>query len=391
MPVQHYGLRFRAPNLVKLLRLHIFIPSTPLSFSTAIPLCVPQRDTAWILYRSGPVRVVTGDDMDEPVRRKRRGPVFLFLRDAGIALAFVASILLVMYAYTGLWPPLVVVESESMMHSDDNTSYIGVIDTGDMVLVKDVDDEDDVVTYVEGVSTGHRTYGDFGDVIIYNKMGNPAGTPIIHRAVLFLEVNPDGESYRCDALADLPAEKWGLTGNEDSWDHLTESVLLYHYGYKDVTVTIGVGEILDAFRFNPPTSGFITRGDHNTWIDQRYHDSSTPVDASWVVGKARGELPWFGLLKLWFSDTLKSEAPENSVRNLWISMIIIVVTPIALDVVLTYRVRKRISRRREAARTEYEEERVKDAVSETDVVEEGREEMAPDGPDQPPDDQKDLT
>ena len=330
--------------------------------------------------------------MDEPVRRKRRSPIFLFLRDAGIALAFVASILLVMYAYTGLWPPLVVVESESMMHSEDNTSYIGVIDTGDMVLVKDVDDEDDVITYVEGVSTGHRTYGDFGDVIIYNKMGNTADTPIIHRAVLYLEANPDGESYSCEALADLPEDKWALSSDEDSWSRLTESVLLYHYGYRDVTVTIHVGEILDAFRSGPPTSGFITRGDHNTWIDQRYHDSSSPVDPTWVVGKARGELPWFGLLKLWFSDTLKSEAPENSVRNLWISMIIIVVTPIVLDVILTYRVRKRISRRREAARTEYEKECLKDAVPETAAEgEEGPEEISPESPDRPPDDQNGIT
>jgi signal peptidase len=305
---------------------------------------------------------VTSGVVEEPPRRKRPSPAIQFLRDAGIALAFVVSILVAMYAYTGLWPPLVVVESESMMHSEENVSYIGVIDTGDMVLVKDIDEADDVETYVEGVVTGHRTYGDYGDVVIYNKMGDLTETPIIHRAVLYLEVNTGGDSYRCEALRDLPDDKWAVSSPSDSWDRLTSVISIYHYGYRDTTVTVDVAYILGEFdRAGTPRSGFITRGDHNTWIDQRYRDSYSPVDPDWVVGKARGEIPWFGLLKLWISHTLRSDAPENSVRNLWISMIVIVVVPIVIDVVLTYRVRKRISMRREAARAEYERERLESA------------------------------
>ena len=300
---------------------------------------------------------MTSGVVEEPPRRKRPSPAVQFLRDAGIALAFVVSILVAMYAYTGLWPPLVVVESESMMHSEENVSYIGVIDTGDMVLVKDIDEADDVETYVEGFVTGHRTYGDYGDVVIYNKMGDLTETPIIHRAVLYLEANAGGDSYRCEALRDLPDDKWS---SSDSWDQLKSAISIYHYGYRDTTVTIDVAYILGEFNrgSDTPQSGFIMRGDHNTWIDQRYRDSFKPVDADWVVGKARGEIPWFGLLKLWISHTLRSDAPENSVRNLWISMIVIVVVPIVIDVVLTYRVRKRISMRREAARMEYERERL---------------------------------
>lgn len=78
------------------------------------------------------------------------------------------------------------------------------------------------------------------------------------------------------------------------------------------------------------------------------------MDIDWVVGKARGEIPWFGLLKLWFTDSLKSEAPDNSVTNLWIAIAIIIIVPITIDVVLTYRIRKRIARRRETARREYD-------------------------------------
>lgn len=294
---------------------------------------------------------------DGAAGRKRPSGVVLFLRDAAIAFAFVASILLAMFAYTGIWPPLVVVESDSMMHSEENVSYVGVIDTGDMVLVKDIDDEGDVVTYAEGFVSGHKTYGDYGDVMVYKKMGSDVNTPIIHRAIVYLEANADGESYRCEALQDLPSDKWYLTVSSDSWDQLTGTLVIRNVGYRDVSVTVNVGFILGEFQraHTTPSSGFITRGDHNTQIDQAYRESYKPVDVSWVVGKARGEIPWFGLLKLWFTHSLKSEAPENSVRNLWIAMALIVVVPIVIDVVLTYRVRKRISKRREAARKELEE------------------------------------
>ena len=85
-----------------------------------------------------------------------------------------------------------------------------------------------------------------------------------------------------------------------------------------------------------------------------------PVDIDWVVGKARGESPWCGLLKLWVTDSLGSEAPENSVHNLWISIAVIVVVPITIDVVLTYKIRKKIARKREAAQRACETEMMAD-------------------------------
>lgn len=312
------------------------------------------NETVSVLYRPFPVRVVAstiGEDV--VVKRKRPSPGILFLRDAGIAIAFVASVLLAMYAYTGLWPPLVVIESNSMMHSEENVSFVGVIDTGDMVLVKDVDSPDDIVTYMEGVVNGHRTYGDYGDVVVYRKMGSDTATPIIHRAIVYLEANDNG-SYRCEALRDAPDGKWWVPDG-DSWDHLTSTITIYHVGYRDSSVSIDIATILSEFRRSneDPTDGFITRGDHNTFVDQSYRATFSPVDIDWVVGKARGEIPWFGLLKLWFTDSLKSEAPENSVHNLWIAIAVIVIVPIVVDVVLTYKIRKKIARRREAAQREY--------------------------------------
>ncbi|MEM4232435.1 MAG: S26 family signal peptidase [Thermoplasmata archaeon] len=275
-------------------------------------------------------------EKEHGVEKKRHSGLVLFLRDAGVAALIVASMLLAMFAYTGQWPPLVVVESDSMMHNDDNLSELGVIDTGDMVLVKRVDDSRDIITYAEGFVTGHRSYGEYGDVVIYKVNGLDDRTPIIHRAMIYLEVNPDGASYRCDALRLLPADKWYSSGANDTWDHLTGILVIRDVDYMGRSLVVDISHL-----GRPLRSGYITKGDHNSMID-----SSCPVKLEWVVGKARGEIPWFGLLKLWSTDTLGSPAPQNSVRNLWISIAIIVIAPIAIDAFLTYREKRSVTLRR---------------------------------------------
>ena len=315
--------------------------------------------TIFILYLTFTHGVVASEG-SVPERKKKLSPGLQFLRDAGIALALVLSILVVMYAYTGLWPPLVVVESDSMMHSNDNTSYIGAIDTGDLVLVKDVDSVTDIHTYMDGYTSGHKTYGDYGDVVIYRVNGQLTSTPIIHRAMIYLQGNADGVSYSAPSLRDIPDEddKWSTSNPSDTWDHLTSTLTIRNVGYRDTSTSIDIGRIITAFRqYSTLPSGYITKGDHNLNVDQSLASRYSPVKLDWVVGIARGEMPWFGLLKLWATDSLGSPAPENSVRNLWISMAFIVAAPIVVDVVLTFRMRKKIARRRVTAQREFDMQR----------------------------------
>ena len=255
---------------------------------------------------------------------------------------FVVFILLAMFAYSGLWPPLVVVESNSMMHGDDNTSHIGAIDTGDLVLVKKVDHPTDISTYVEGLSTGHKTYGDYGDVVIYKKGGSDTLTPIIHRALIYLEPNADGLSYRSASLRDAPASAWSTNPESNTWDHLNGTLVLNNVSYNHVTVQIDIGNIIRYFQVEGinAESGFITKGDHNPETDQFYGGPGPVVDFAWIVGIARGEIPWFGLLKLWSTGSLGSPAPDNSVRDLWIALALIVISPIAVDITLSIRERR---------------------------------------------------
>ncbi|MBN1678511.1 MAG: S26 family signal peptidase [Candidatus Thermoplasmatota archaeon] len=272
-------------------------------------------------------------------KSKRLSSALLFARDAGIALLLVVLILFMMYAYTGLWPPLVVVESNSMMHGEDNTSHIGTIDTGDLVLVREVTRASEIETYVDGVVSGHRSYGDYGDVVIYRPGGTETRTPIIHRAIIYLQFDPTKDCYRSVSLRDAPEDKWSATDPQDTWDNLTSVLRIYHVGWNDLTVNVDIAGLIPTQK-----NGFITKGDRNSNTDQMLAGGGM-VEVEWIVGKARGEIPWFGLLKLWTTDSLGSTAPENSVRNLWISMILIVVTPVAIDIGLTYKEKRAISRK----------------------------------------------
>ena len=112
-------------------------------------------------------------------------PLKTLLRELLLAAGMIGLLVLALYAHTGSMPPLVVVESSSMIH--DANGEVGSIDAGDLVLVHD-QDFDTIVTFAEATEPGNPHFGYAqhglgGDVIIYKKNGE-AGTPIIHRAIM---------------------------------------------------------------------------------------------------------------------------------------------------------------------------------------------------------------
>ena len=120
------------------------------------------------------------------------------VKDVGIAVGSVIIVFLLTFAYSGNWPPMVVIESGSMEHDDNplypepRYSHLGIIDTGDLVIVKQAEKKD-IVTYLGGKKTDYKKYGDYGDVIVYYKNGietynGQPVTPVIHRAMAWVEV-----------------------------------------------------------------------------------------------------------------------------------------------------------------------------------------------------------
>ncbi|EQB66796.1 MAG: S26 family signal peptidase [Thermoplasmataceae archaeon] len=202
------------------------------------------------------------------------------------AIIFVA-IFISLFLYSGEWPPISVVESSSMEHSEYWTP--GVINTGDIVFVKKVNSINDIVTYVQGRETGYSTYGEYGNVILYK---NPQGTIIIHRAIMYI--------------------KW-IDGRLSINNYSNQSWLNV---YGDCVVIKDVGFTHRNFSINVSVfsgqNGFITMGDNNLGSPyvpynpkyQSYEAADQtifnypPVNLSRIVGVAFGQVPWIGLVKL---------------------------------------------------------------------------------------------
>ena len=68
------------------------------------------------------------------------------LREILLAIGMIVLLIGGLYAHTGTMPPLVVVESSSMIHSEQGE--IGSIDAGDLILVQETSFEN-IVTFAE--------------------------------------------------------------------------------------------------------------------------------------------------------------------------------------------------------------------------------------------------
>jgi signal peptidase len=230
-----------------------------------------------------------------------------------VAIGIIALISTTMI-YLDSWPPMTVVASESMQHSGQWT--YNSINTGDIVMIRHASSPmKQVVTYVNGSSSGYSTYGEYGNVIIYRA---PNGENIIHRAIFYLEWK-SGNPY--------------VVGyNSQSWIKVTRNyILLSNIGFSHRNAVLYLKYVLNE-------SGFITMGDHNlAYASSSYYNTSLnayaifdqdgiflfnvngktitdpPVAPSWVVGIAFGEIPWFGLVKLNAEWALGLQKEQNPV------------------------------------------------------------------------------
>jgi signal peptidase len=256
------------------------------------------------------------------------------IRDLIVSIAVVTLVLGALFAFSGLWPPMVVIESGSMQHSNTD-SHLGVIDTGDLTVIRSSDKVDRIITWVEGQEEDYRRYGDFGDVIIFHKNGDHGTTPVIHRALVWIDLNETtGNSFDVPSmdLSDITVITFQNLSTYDSGVHVVT----------DLRVDLDM--VLKNFDgVKEPHGGFLTKGDNNPNVDQvsLYMDNPTapttrraePVQEDWVIGVSRGELPWFGVMKLMFSDNVNG-VPSNSIHNLLLTCSLLVVLPTMLDLMV---------------------------------------------------------
>ncbi|KAF5416183.1 MAG: hypothetical protein C5S48_03780 [Candidatus Methanogaster sp.] len=164
-------------------------------------------------------------------------------------LVSVAKILLIFAILSqilfGTWTPMRAIESGSMEPH---------MKIGDIVFINDIS-RTSVVTREEGAISGYKTFGDYGNVILYRKYGRTDVTPIIHRAMYYVEAG------------------------EPMWEG---GPIASHAGY-------------------------ITKGDNkvtNRQYDQ-YGLCTTPIREEWVIGVARYRIPYAGYVRLAFSKVIE--------------------------------------------------------------------------------------
>ena len=264
-------------------------------------------------------------------------PLRTLVLELALAVGMIVCLVGAMFIHTGSMPPLVVVESKSMIHSE--AGEIGSIDAGDLILVHD-QPADTIVTFAEATDPsnnayGYEQHGMEGDVIIYSKNGE-AGTPIIHRAIMRVvaeqTVAPDRTSTTpCpqDATYDeVRIAEDGMAGSCIlTWSVPGTSVkdvanVTVHFDGTDAAyydckrpahsgATYVVEPYLVVWQWSPSHEGMLTLGDNNKCsVDQGagvtngsagVHSPSGvvgPIRNDWVIGVAGGEIPWLGTVKL---------------------------------------------------------------------------------------------
>ncbi|MHB8633009.1 MAG: S26 family signal peptidase [Thermoplasmatota archaeon] len=246
--------------------------------------------------------------------------------------------------------PIVVVESASMMHcqgaahgghqGDECQAFVygrfGTIDPGDLVFIHHVGSTSQISTFLAADAKGGPSrYGNFGDVLVYHPDGNPAFVPIIHRAIFFLQI--DGT---CGTSAGCTFTIPELAARGAQYSHMRDLSHLPPLDEHDGALPPNLGLLnapqlvanLDHVHAGPEYSGYVMMGDNNGQADQGTGNAAFPARLDWVLGQARGEVPWVGMVNLGFQQVVGNStwynlAPSDIKTMFWVVVALFVGVP----------------------------------------------------------------
>jgi signal peptidase len=217
--------------------------------------------------------VSNASDTDRETRQSRYSEVVSFLRELLTSVAAVVLVGLLLFAISGVWPPMVAVESGSMEP---------VMHRGDLVFITEPGryapnaayDGTGVVTVDVGKEVGYTSFGGPGSVVVYDQPGL-GGSPIIHRAHFWV----------------AEGENWYDRANPDY---------------------VSAANCAQLNNCPAPHAGFVTKGDANARYDQA-NGISDPVKPEWITGIARLRVPYLGLIRLSFGTMLQTATVDAPV------------------------------------------------------------------------------
>ncbi|MFC7074573.1 S26 family signal peptidase [Halovenus rubra] len=183
----------------------------------------------------------------------------LFTRDLVTSVLAVLLLGAYLFAISGVWPPMVAIESGSMEPHMEIDDLVFLMDA-DRFHPDEAHEETGVVTAAVGNETGYSSYGNSGDVIVFTPDGNGDTTPIIHRAMFWVGAG----------------DNWCAQANPE------------YLGSLDT----------DDKKCVAANAGFITKGDNNNRYDQASIQAENPVKPEWVVGTAEVRIPHLGWFRL---------------------------------------------------------------------------------------------
>ncbi|QLG49775.1 S26 family signal peptidase [Natrinema halophilum] len=194
----------------------------------------------------------------------------VMIRDILSSVAIVAVVGLLLFGVSGIWPPLVAVESGSMQPHMERGDLVFVVEEGRFVGDGSVEGTG-VVTLEQGQETGYTKFGKAGDVVVFKPDGSGFDTPVIHRAHFWVE----------------EGDKWVNTkANPEFTDGAT---------------------CTEVASCPAPHDGFVTKGDNNPSYDQIGRTSGADtsiVKTEWIKGKSKYRIPWLGKIRLTFDRLL---------------------------------------------------------------------------------------
>ena len=221
---------------------------------------------------NGPPRGPAGrDDSPDGIRG-----VVHTLRTAGGTIGIVREILStaalvlliggLLFAVSGVWPPMVAIKSGSMEPHMSKGDLVFIMDD-ERLAGEGAVDGTGIVPHEVAEETDHQKFGDGGDVIVFRPDNQTNTDPIIHRTKFYVEEGEDWYDRADETLVDA-----------DSCEELRGCPA--------------------------PNEGFITKGDNpqtNNYYDQQ-RGMTAPVDPEWVEGKAMVRIPALGYIRLWWGD-----------------------------------------------------------------------------------------